>query len=113
MTPGDLNIPIFRGARWTFRFYIEENVEPYAPVDLSGSGPFVCEVKDLRTGRLLATATVTSNYDEEGWFELTLEPEQTINFALGNVAMGVRDNNDNPVLEGTPEVRRFTPTHTP
>ena len=110
MTPGELDIPIFRGSRWTFRFYVEQSAAPHDPVDLTGSGPFVCEVKDLRTGRLLAVAEVTSNYDDEGWFELTLTPEQTINLPLGNIHMGVCDVNNNPLMEGTPEVRWFTPT---
>jgi hypothetical protein len=112
MTPSELNIPIFRGSRWTFRFYVEESEAPHDPVDLTGLGPFVCEVKDLRTDRILAVAEVTSNYDDEGWFEITLTPEQTITFQLGHVRMGVRDANSNPFMEGTPEVRWFTPTPT-
>lgn len=109
MTPGTTDIPIFRGARWSFRFRLEDEATG-DPIDLTGTGPFVCEVKKATSDDILAIATVTSDYDDEGWFEITLEAAQTITFPLGPVRMGVRDNDVNPFLEWTPEVKWFTPT---
>jgi hypothetical protein len=109
MTPGDLNIPIFRGARWafTFRFVVKGTTDP---IDLTGLGPFVCEIKDPRANRLLATPTVTSDYDDTGVITITITPEQTLSLPLGAVRMGVRDVEGNPYMEGMPLVDWFTPT---
>lgn len=110
MTPGDLNIPIYKGAKWSFifRFRITGT---NTPVDLTGSGPFVCQVKALNSERVLADAVVTSDYDNTGLVRVTLSATQTAALPLGKVTMGLRDAQDNPYLEGTPEVKRFTPNH--
>lgn len=109
MTPGDLSIPIYRGARWSFAFALVV-VATDDPLDLTGLGPFVCEIKDPRANRLLATPTVTSDYDDTGIITITITPEQTLALPLGNVRMGVRDAEGNSYLEGSPLVDWFTPT---
>lgn len=109
MTPGELNIPIFRGAKWSFAFEFVV-VSTDTPVDLTGSGPFRCEVRDPRGDRLLATAAVTSAYDATGLVTITLTPTQTRALPTGKVRMGLRDKDGNSYLEGTPEVKWFTPT---
>jgi len=109
MTPGDLNVPIYRGARWSFAFTLVV-VGTNDPLDLTGLGPFVCEIKDPRGNRLLATPTVTSDYDDTGVITITITPEDTLALPLGNVRMGVRDVDRNSYLEGMPEVSWFTPT---
>lgn len=109
MTPGDLNIPIFRGARWafTFRLVVKGTGDP---LDLTGLGPFVCEIKSPKANRLLVTPTITSDYDDTGTITITITPEQTLTLPLGPVRMGVRDAEGNPYMEGRPEVEWFTPT---
>lgn len=109
MTPGVLNIPISRGAKWQFQFAFVDP-ETGDPIDLTGLGPFVCEVKAPTADRLLVTPTVTSDYDATGLITITMEAAQTITLPVGKVRMGVRDNQDNPYLEGAPEVVWFTPT---
>jgi hypothetical protein len=109
MTPGDLSIPIYRGARWSFAFRFVV-VSTNDPLDLTGLGPFVCEIKDPRANRLLVTPTVTSDYDATGIITVTITPEDTLTLPLGNVRMGVRDVEGNSYLEGSPEVAWFTPT---
>ena len=109
MTPGDLSIPIYRGARWSFAFKFVV-VSTDDPLDLTGLGPFVCEIKDPRANRLLVTPTVTSDYDATGIITVTITPEDTLTLPLGNVRMGVRDVEGNSYLEGSPEVAWFTPT---
>ena len=109
MTPGELNIPISRGAKWSFAFaFVVTDTDD--PLDLTGLGPFVCEVKAINANRLLATATVTSDYDDTGIVTVTLSSAQTLALPLGKVRMGLRDALDNSYLEGTPEVVWFTPT---
>jgi hypothetical protein len=109
MTPGDLTIPISRGATWSFEFaFVTEDTGD--PVDLTGLGPFVCEVKSINANRLLATATVTSDYDATGLVTVTLSAAQTLALPIGAVRMGMKDAEDNPLFEGSPEVVWFTPT---
>lgn len=108
MTPGELNIPIYRGAKWQFAFqFMITDTE--TPMDLTGLGPFVCEIRDPRGDRLLATPTVTSDYDDNGTITITISSAQSIVLPLGKVRMGVRDALDNSYLEGMPEVKWFTP----
>lgn len=109
MTPGVLNIPISRRGKWSHAFALVVTATD-TPVDLTGLGPFVCEVRSLRKDSLLATATVTSAYDATGVITITLTAAQTATLPLGKVRMGVRDSQDNPYMEGTPEVVWFTPT---
>ena len=109
MTPGVLTVPISKGAKYNFTFNL---VEPTTrdPIDLTGLGPFVCEVKSFAGNRLLVTATVTSAYDATGQITITMNAAQTATLPLGQVRMGVRDDDDEPYMEGTPEVVWFTPT---
>lgn len=111
MTPGapQTDLPISRGARWTFTFLLVETGTT-DPVDLTGLGPFVCEIKDPRSDRVLATPTVTSDYDDTGRITITIEPEDTLALPLGKVRFGVRDAEFNPYIEYMPEVKWFTPT---
>ncbi len=113
MTPGapQTALPISRGARWAFTFRIVETGTA-TPVDLTGLGPFVCEIKDPRRNGLLATPTVTSDYDDTGLITITIEPEDTLALPLGQVRFGVRDVTGNPYIEYMPEVVWFTPTFT-
>lgn len=108
MTPGDLDLPIYRGAKWSFAFAFVV-VATDTPLDLTGLGPFVCEVKDPRRDSVLATATVTSDYDATGIVTVTLTAAQTRSLPVGKVRMGIRDAENNPYLEWTPEVKWFTP----
>lgn len=109
MTTGALNIPISRRAKWSFAFlFVVTGTN--TPLDLTGLGPFVCQVRSLRKDQLLATATVTSAYDNTGIVTITLSAAQTATLPLGKVRMGLRDSQDNAYLEGTPEVVWFTPT---
>ena len=111
MTPGELTIPISRGAKWSFEFAFVTDDDAEDPVDLTGLGPFVCEVKAINANRLLATATVTSDYDATGIVTVTLSAAQTLALPLGFVRMGMKDVEDSPLFEGTPEVAWFTPAN--
>jgi hypothetical protein len=108
MIPGEPDLPIYRGAKWAFRFVLEV-VETGEPVDLTGTGPFVCEIKDIKADRILVTPTIISNYDAEGWFEVVISPEQTKSLPLGEVRIGVRDADFEPFLEWVAKVKWFTP----
>ena len=108
MTPGTTDIPISRGGRWSFTFAFVVT-ETDTPLDLTGLGPFVCEVKDIKADRVLVTPTVTSDYDATGLVTITMSPTQTRSLALGLVRLGLRDAQGNPYLEYTPEVAWFTP----
>jgi hypothetical protein len=108
MTPGDPELPIYRGAQWAFAFLFVV-VATEDPLDLTGLGPFVCEIKDPRADRLLATATITSDYDATGTMTIVLTPDQTRALPVGPVRIGLRDAQGNPYLEWFPEVKWFTP----
>lgn len=108
MTPGDLDLPIYRGAKWSFAFLFVV-VDTDTPLDLTGLGPFVCQIKDPRADRLLATATVESDYDDSGLVTITLTPTQTRALSVGKVRMGLRDNEGNPYMESMIEVKWFSP----
>lgn len=108
MTPGDLDLPIYRGARWSFAFAFVVTATD-TPLDLTGLGPFVCQIKDPRADRLLATATVTSDYDDTGIVTITLSATQTRALPLGKVRLGLRDAENNAYLEYMPEVKFFSP----
>ena len=108
MTPGVLNIPISKGAKWSFAFRLIQK-GTNTPVDLTGLGPFVCEIRALHADRLLASPTVSSAYDNTGVITISMPAEVTATLPLGEVRMGVKDSEDNPYMEGTPEVVWFTP----
>ena len=109
MTPGELNIPIYKGARWSFAFTFTETGTG-DPIDFSGLSPLVCEVKHPKRDQLLATAEVTSDDYSTGIVTITLTAAQTLALPLGKVRMGLKDAEDNSLLEGSPVVSWFTPT---
>ena len=108
MTPGKFIIPFFKGAKWehTFRFLVTGTA---TPVNLTGLGPFVMEVKNLSDSTVLATATATSAYDATGEVVFSLIAAQTLTFPIGRVKVGIRDNLNNPYAQGRPDVLEFTP----
>lgn len=113
MTPGSpdqtQDLSIYRGARWSFDFlFVVTDTD--TPLDLTGLGPFVCQIKDPRRDSVLVTPTVTSDYDATGVVTITIDPADSLTLPLGNVRMGLRDTEGNPYLEWMPEVKWFTPT---
>jgi hypothetical protein len=108
MTPGELKIPISKGAKWSFAFRLVVK-GTNTPIDLTGLGPFICEVKAFNADRLLATPTIESDYGPTGVITITMEAAVTATLPLGKVRMGVKDTEDNPYMEGNPEVVWFTP----
>jgi hypothetical protein len=109
MTPSTQEIPIYRGARWehTLIFRVKGT---NALLDLTGLGPFVCEVKAAKEDDILVSATITSDYDAAGQMVLLLTASQTATLGLRAVTVGVRDSLGNPYLEWATTVRKFTPT---
>ncbi len=109
MTPGEpTDLPIFRGARWSFTFTFVV-VATDEPLDLTDLGPFVCEIKDARADRVLLTPTVESDYDDTGVVTITMTAAETRTLPLGYVRMGLRDFAGDSFLEWMPEVKWFTP----
>lgn len=110
MTPGTLNIPIYRGAKWEHTLTLKQRVTK-TPVDLTGLGPFVLQVENSRTRETLATATITSDYDATGVMTVTIPASITKDFPLGTgaVNVGMRDAFNNPYLQATLNVWDFTP----
>jgi len=109
MTPGTLNIPIYRGAAWrhTLRFLQSGTT---TPLDLSGLGPFVMQFSDT-SGRILASATVTVDTPSSGIMDIALTATQTQLFPIGSgmVRVGIRDSLNNPYAQGNLDVIQFTP----
>ena len=111
MTPANLSkqdLPIFKGAQWshTFTFY---QAGTQTPVNLTGLAPFVCSVKRTNSDTLLANASVVIDDPLTGSILITLTAEQTDEFRVDAVRLGIRDAVNNPYAEGTIAVENFTP----
>ena len=109
MTPGTLNIPIYRGAKWEHLLsFVQDGTT--TPIDLTGLGPFVMDFKDI-SGNLITTAEVTVDDPTTGEMVVTLTADQTLLFTLGGrgVTAGIRDALNNPYAQGILDVSLFTP----
>jgi hypothetical protein len=109
MTPGKFTVPIYRGAKWSHTLTMKQK-GTVTPVDLTGLGDFVMQFKGS-AGNVLASATILSDYDATGTMTVTLTAAQTLAFPIGEAAVtvGLRDAENNPYIEATIPVRKFTP----
>ena len=109
MTPGTLNIPIYKGARWAHTLtFLQSGTQ--TPVSISGLEPFVMTFKN-EAGYLLANALVTVMDAPNGVLSVVLTAAQTDTFPLGagKASVGLRNNNNDPYLQATLDVLPFTP----
>lgn len=109
MTPADFTIPFYQGAKWEFTFAFTDTATG-DPLDLTGLGPFVLQVKNATETIDLATATAVSDYDATGLVTFSFTAVQTLTFPIGFVRVGVRDALNSPYMQGRADVLRFTPT---
>lgn len=111
MTPGILNIPIYKGAKWEHTLTFKQRGANTA-VDLTGLTPLVMQFRNVISRAIIATATVTVTTPSSGVAVVLLTSDQTSRFPLGvgTVTAGIRDALNNPYAEGTLDVRAFTPT---
>jgi hypothetical protein len=112
MTPGIINpddFPIYQGAKWSFVFALTQT-STGIPIDLTGLGPFVFELKRMTSDEPLVTGTAEVDPDPEtGLITLTLTAAQTDALALGKVRLGLRDALNNPYMVGELNVKYFPP----
>lgn len=108
MTPGILNVPIFKGAKYehllTFKVAGTETL-----VDLTGLSPFVFTISHPTKDLVLVTGTVTDTDLENGEITILATPTQTETLNLGYVRIGLRDVVGNPYLAETVPVLFFSP----
>jgi hypothetical protein len=111
MTPHILTaneLPIYQGAKWEHTVALTD-ASTGAALNLTGFTPFVCEIRRESDDRLLASPTCTVATPANGLIVLLLTAAQTAALPLGTVRMGLRDNLNNPYIEGQNSVNRFTP----
>jgi len=108
MTPGILDVPIYKKARFqhTLTFYQGETDNV---VDLTGLTPFVCVLSHIKTNAILATLTVTETDLTGGQITITATAAQTSELTLGPVRIGLRDVNNDPYIACTLQVVPFAP----
>jgi hypothetical protein len=106
LTPNEL--PIYQGAKWSHTLTITQ-AGTTTPVDLTGLGPFVMEIRRVTGNGLLVSPTCTVATPANGQIAVLLTAAQTEVLPLGSVRVGLRDAQNNPYIEGETEVRRFTP----
>lgn len=110
MTPGTTTLPFYRGAKWSHIFTFTQT-DGGTAVDLTGLGPFVCEVERVDGGTTLGTATITSSYNSTGIMTIEFSASVTRTFPVGTgtVRLGLRDALNNPYLIGVLDVVKFAP----
>lgn len=76
-TPADTPLTFYRGAAWGHIFsFFQEGTD--TPVDLTGLGPFVLEVRKEQDGPLLLSATYSAIDLVNGQIQLTATATQTL-----------------------------------
>jgi len=112
MTPADMTVEpdlaIYRGAVWEHTFLLESE-DTGDPLDLTGLGPFVCQIKKINSETVIATATVTSAYDATGLITPKFTAVQTLLCTDNQVSCGIRDALNNLYAEGFLQVKKATP----
>jgi hypothetical protein len=108
MTPGILDIPIYKGAKWehVLSFKVKGT---QTPVDLTGLSPFVLTASHPKKDLVLVTGTVTDTDLAAGEITILFSAEQTDSLDLGIVRIGLRDAANNPYLANPVCVEFFSP----
>jgi hypothetical protein len=110
MTPGTIDIPIYKGAKWEHTLTFKQS-GTNTPVDLSGLGDFVMTFRNP-SGSVIINAAIDDTDAATGVLVVSLAADQTNRFTVGTdmVTVGIRDALNNPYLQATLDVRPFTPT---
>lgn len=108
MTPGILDIPIYKGAKWehVLSFKVKGT---QTPVDLTGLNPFAFTVSHPKKDLVPVTGTVTNTDLAGGEITISLSAEQTDSLNLGIVRIGLRDAANNPYIANPVLVEFFSP----
>lgn len=106
MTPGTLNVPIYKGAKYehALTFY---QAGTTTPVDLTGLGEFKFTVSHPTNDTVKATGTVTVTNAALGKLTITVPANQTSKLSLGTARIGLRDGQDNPYIANSVDVLFF------
>ena len=115
MTPATTPLTFHRGAKWsqTITFY-QSGTE--TPVNLTGLGPFVMEIRKKKGGPLLLSFTYTATDLANGQINFTVTAAQTAtlpqptDFDRPVVAYyGIRDAQNNPYASAIAYIKDFVP----
>ena len=106
MTPGTTTLSFYRGARWAKTFTVKQTGTD-DPIDLSGYGPFVMEIRRRKEGALLLAPTYVEIDLVNG--QIAFEADAAGTDALPQppgvikpltAYFGIRDNNNNLYVTG-------------
>jgi hypothetical protein len=106
MQPSTTGLTVFKGAKFHHDIVFKAGG---VPVDLTGLGPFVSTFSHPTKDQVLATHTVTSDYDDTGAITVEVSAEQTGRLPLGFVRWGIRDSQNNPYVAAVCPVEFFSP----
>ena len=108
MTPGKFDEQVFisRGTKFEHTLTFLDEASGSA-VDLTGLSPFSCTISNPKTKVLLLTLTVTNTDLANGQITITASEAQTANLSIQPVLFGVRDNEGNPYILDTLQVKFF------
>ena len=108
MTPGTLNAPIYKGAKYEHLLTVREKGSG-DPVDLTGLGPFVFTVSHPSRDEELITVTAADTDLANGKITVTIAATSTDTLSLGSARVGLRDVQGNPYIQSTVPVLFFSP----
>lgn len=108
MKPGKLGAPVYKRAKFEHRLILKQKGTT-TPLDLTGLGPFVATLNHPTQDKVIATGTITSDYDDTGVLTFSFTAAQTDLLKLGTCRFGLRDAVNNlyiqeeiPVLYASP-----------
>jgi hypothetical protein len=108
MTPSNQALKMNRGARLALRFSCFA-ADSETPLDLSGLGPFVMEIRRRSRAPLLLSPTFVEVDMTQGIFEFISEAEDTSILPVCQARYGIRDALDNLYADGIMDILPATP----
>lgn len=99
---------MYRGAKFSMRFSCFA-ADKVTPLNLTGLGPFVMEVRRRSRAPLLLSLTFTATNLAQGKFQFVAESGQTDTLPIGQARYGIRDALDNLYAEGIMDISAATP----
>lgn len=113
MTPGTYNITIYRGMKFsdTLEFVSDDGLD--TPLDLTGLGPFVGEVRARSRGPLIFTIDIDETELAAGKLTISIDPAVTdaVELKLPYTAkLGIRDAEGNYYAIGDAQIEGAIPT---
>jgi hypothetical protein len=102
-------IVFYKGAPFSKELYLKDS-SGYT-MNLTGFGPFVCEIKTNDNSALLATGSIAEDAPL-GKLTLTFTDNQTDLFPIDTVRFGLIDAFNRPYIDGFVPVKQMTVTPT-